>query len=331
MSVIDFVCPRCRGTLQSSADAFRCVPCRATYPVMFGIPDFRVEPDPWIGLEDDRDKARRLLEITDGRDLEASIDAYWAMTPGTSPEDARRFTTYVLGGERRSGEWLDAIGPPDVPSDAPWLEIGSASGDMIAACAARGIRAVGVDVAMRWLVLARKRPALDGAPYSLVCANGEFLPFRDRSFARVVSVGTLEHCRRADDVLSESARVLRPGGDAVMRTTNRFTVLPEPHVNLWGIGLLPRAWADRYVRWRGGQGYLHHRVLSARELRRITHRAGFSASHVAPARLLPSDHVRLGRAGRAAGPLYEWARSAPVLPAIMRWIAPLLEVRGRRV
>ena len=329
--MIDFVCPRCRGALECDAAAYRCMPCRETYPIVFGIPDFRVEPDPWIGFEEDRDKARRLLEITEGRDLAASVDAYWAMTPGTPPEYARRFTQYVLGGERRSAEWLDSIGTAPAPSDAPWLEIGSASGDMIAACAARGIHAVGVDVAMRWLVLARKRPTLRGAAHTLVCANGEFLPFRDRSFARVISVGTLEHCRRAEDVLSESARVLCSGGDAVIRTTNRFTLLPEPHVDLWGVGFLPRSWADNYVRWRGGQGYLHHRVLSARELFRGLLRAGFTERRVVPAPLLPSDHARLGNAGRAASPLYEWARAAPALPAIMRWVAPLLEARGRRV
>lgn len=329
MAVIDFVCPRCRGDLHSDPYEHRCEACVATYPIVFGIPDFRVEPDPWIGFEDDRDKARRLLEITEGQDLAASVRAYWDMTPGTPPEYARRFTEYVLGGELRSAEWLDAVGPATTV-DTPWLEIGCASGDLVATLASRGIQAVGVDVAMRWLVLARKRRALDHANCTLVCANGEFLPFRDAAFGRVVSVGTLEHCRRAEDVISESARVLRPAGEVVIRTTNRFSALPEPHVNLWGVGFLPRSWADGYVRWRGGQGYLHHRVLSAGELLGAMRRARLASLTVLPAALLPSDHARLGKAGRLISPLYTWARSMPVLPAIMRWFAPLLEARGRR-
>lgn len=329
MALTDFVCPRCHGDLQSNEHEYHCDACVATYPIVFGIPDFRVEPDPWIGIEEDRDKARRLLELTEGRDLGVSVRAYWDMTPGTPPEYARRFTDYVLGGEQRSAEWLDAIGPAPI-SDAPWLEIGCASGDLIATCMSRGIRAVGIDVAMRWLVLARKRPALAHADYTLVCANGEFLPFRDASFARVVSIGTLEHCRRAEDVISESARTLRQGGDVVIRTTNRYSALPEPRVNLWGVGFLPRSWADGYVRWRGGQGYLHHKVLSARELLGAMRRARFAAIRVLPAALLPSDHERLGKAGRMISPCYSWARSLPVLPAIMRWFAPLLEAHGRR-
>ena len=327
--VIDFVCPRCHGELTSTAAEYRCAPCAAIYPVVFGIPDFRVEPDPWIDFQDDRDKARRLLDITEGQDLGASVRAYWGMTPGTPAELARRFTDYVLGGERRSAEWLDAMGP--APStEGPWLEIGCASGDLVATAAGRGIQVVGVDVAMRWLVLARKRPAFLAATPILVCANGEFLPFRGHVFARVVSAGTLEHCRRAEDVISESARVLRPGGDVVFRTTNRFSLLPEPHVNLWGVGFLPRAWADGYVRWRGGQGYDHHRVLSVRELLRGLRSARLDAVKVVPAPLLPSDHERLGTAGRLIGPFYTWARSRPALSAIMRWVVPLLEARGRR-
>ena len=323
---IAFNCPRCRGELEREASAYRCVPSAATYPNVLGLPDFRVEPDPWISLEDDRAKARRLIERSEGLDLARSVEAYWSMTPGTSADDARRFTSYVLAGEQRSAEWLETLRPDVAPG--PWLEIGCASGDMLAACSSRGIRAVGVDVAMRWLVLARKRSTLAPGTHTLVCANGECLPFRDRSFARVISVGTLEHCRRADAVLAESARVLRPGGDASFRTTNRYSVLPEPHVNLWGVGFLPRRWADRYVRLRGGQGYAHHRPLSASELGSGMRHAGFSRSTVGPAQLLSSDRARLGSVGRAFAPWYERARTVPVIPAIMRRIAPLLEAHG---
>lgn len=325
----EFVCPRCHGALRHDAEAYRCLPCVAVYPVVLGVPDFRVEPDPWIGLEEDREKARRVVAASEGADLAGSVAAYWAMTPGTPPALARHFTDYVLAGERRAAEWLDALDRTAlVPSPGPWLEVGCASGDLLAACAERGVAAVGVDVAMRWLVLARRRPALAGGAQRLVCANGEALPFRAGSFARVVSVGTLEHCRRAEAVLAESARVLRPGGDARLRTTNRYSMLPEPHVGVWGVGLVPRRWADAYVRWRSGQRYLHHRPLSRRELVRGLRRAGFAEVGVAPAALLPSDRDRLGGVGRRAAPLYEWARRAPAMAAGLARVAPLLDARG---
>jgi SAM-dependent methyltransferase len=144
-------------------------------------------------------------------------------------------------------------------------------------------------------------------------------------------VGTLEHCRRAERVLAEAARVLRSEGEISLRTTNRFSLLREPHVDVWGVGFVPRRWADAYVRWRGGTGYEHHRCLSAGELARSLRDAGFSSVKVAAARLLTADRPRLGRAMQTAGPVYQWARAAPFVSAGLRWISPLLEARGKLV
>lgn len=323
-----FACPRCRADVEHRDEAYHCASCSSAYPIVLGIPDFRIEPDPWISLEDDREKARRLIANTNGLDLARSVEAYWAMTPTTPAEYARKFIEYVMSGERRAAEWLDTL-PPPVTRDAPWLEIGCASGDLLAVCATRGVRAVGVDVAMRWLVLARKRAALMGDMQVLVCANGEHLPFRDASFARVVSVGTLEHCTDAQAVFTESARVLRASGGIALRTTNRYSLLPEPHVNVWGVGFVPRRWADAYVRWRSGQSYAHHHPLSAHEIGVAMRRAGFSRVEVWAARMLASDRERLGGAG-ALAPVYEIMRSLPLASRGVRTVAPLLEARALR-
>jgi hypothetical protein len=85
------VCPRCHGGLEERPDAFDCEHCHATYPVVLGIADFRLVPDPWIGLEDDREKARRLEERSRGASLEAMVRTYWSMTPDTSVDQAARF------------------------------------------------------------------------------------------------------------------------------------------------------------------------------------------------------------------------------------------------
>lgn len=322
------MCPRCRADVERRGDAYHCSGCNAAYPIVLGIPDFRVEADPWIGIEDDNAKARRLIATAERMDLAQSVEAYWAMTPSTPSEYAQRFIAYVLAGERRAAEWLETL-PPAVSGGAPWLEIGCASGDLLAVCATRGVRAVGVDVAMRWLVLARKRAALAGGMQTLVCANGEYLPFREGRFARVVSVGTLEHCRDARAVLAESARVLQSGGDTAHRTTNRFSLLPEPHVNVWGVGFVPRKWADAYVRWRSGQGYAHHHPLSAAEIVDGLRAAGFMRVEVWAARMLSSDRERLGGA-QALAPVYEVARGLPLVSRGVRTVAPLLEARALR-
>jgi hypothetical protein len=112
-----------------------------------------------------------------------------------------------------------------------------------------------------------------------------------------------------------------------LRTTNRFSALPEPHVHVWGVGWLPRRAADRYVRWRTGEGYEHLRPSSARELRSSMRRAGFVDIEVAPAMALASDVDRLGR-GRGLAAAYNRGARLPIARSALAWIAPLLEVRG---
>lgn len=322
---VGFVCPRCRGPLGELSDAYRCSACRADYPVVVGIPDFRVAPDPWIGLEDDRDKARRLEALTAGMSFGAAVGAYWDITPGTPRPLAARFTDHVLGAERRTREWLAELPRAERLPDGPWLDLGCGTADLSAA--AEGATVVGIDVALRWLVVARKRlgPEASGR---LVCCNAEHLPFPDRSFARVASLGMLEHCRDERPVLREAVRVLRSGGDFHARTTNRFTLLPEPHVGVWGVGFLPRRWADGYVRIRSGSRYLHHRPLSRRELRSGLRGAGLARAGCAAACLLASDRERLGRLGRRAASLYAVLTRRPVAGDALAAVSPILEAWG---
>ena len=323
-----FACPRCHGTLDRTSDAYRCTPCAAMYPVVLGIPDFRVFPDPWIDFDEDRDKARRLSALVEDRSFEDAVRAYWDITPATPRPQAEKFIAHVLGAERRSGEWLDSLDSLEaLPQPGCWLDIGCGTADLIAAGIRRGITVVGVDIALRWLVVARRRDVLAGRAAQLVCANGEHLPFAPGAFARVVSLGTLEHCNDADGVVSEARRVLVTGGELRVCIVNRYSVLREPHVGVWGVGFVPRRWADRYVRWRNGQRYLHHRPLSVRETARGFRRAGFRGVRVRAAALLASDRSRLGGAAWAA-PLYERLRAAPFTGSLIRWIAPLLDARG---
>jgi SAM-dependent methyltransferase len=329
MHIPPFVCPRCHGALDRAAESYRCATCAADYPIVLGIPDFRIFPDPWIGFEDDRNKARRLATLVEGRSFADAVRTYWEITPATPRPMAERFTQHVLGAEGRAHDWLDWLERVESPAPAGcWLDVGCGTADLAAAGAQRGLMVVGVDIALRWLVVAARREVLAGRSAQLVCANGEHLPFAAASFARAVSLGTLEHCRDADRVAAEARRVLQPGALFSVRTVNRYSLLPEPHVGVWGVGMVPRRWADRYVQWRSGQRYEHHRPLSSRELARAFRGAGLSGVRVGAAAMLAADRARLGDRMMWAAPLYERLRQAPIVGAIMRWIAPVLDARG---
>jgi ubiquinone/menaquinone biosynthesis C-methylase UbiE len=84
-----------------------------------------------------------------------------------------------------------------------------------------GARAAGVDLGLDQLRWARAR--LDpGSLTEFAQANAAALPFRNASFDRAISVEMMEHVFRPDRprVLSEIARVLKPGGRVALSTPN---------------------------------------------------------------------------------------------------------------
>jgi SAM-dependent methyltransferase len=325
---IELVCPRCRGFLEERVQEFHCAECSRAYPVVAGIPDMRVTPDPWIGIEKDRDKALRVLGEAEGLDFEGHVRTYWRLTSSTAPGQAERFVDHVLHAPGRSREWLELHGE-DVAEgeEGPWLDAGCGTCDLTAVAPA-GMAVVGIDVAMRWLVIARRRLLELGRECHLVCANAEALPFPDGTFGRFFSLGMLEHCSNLEGVACEAHRVLRPGGLIRARTLNRYTLLTEPHVGLCGVGYLPRRWANRYVRWRSGTGYEHHHPWSVSDLDRALRRAGFRDVHVGAAATLECELDRAGRVLRSLAPGYEVARRFPVVRKGVDRVAPLLAVEG---
>ncbi len=328
MTQMEFVCPRCRGPLQQSPEAYSCRRCPAEYPIVCGIPDFRVFPDPWIDFEGDRAKARRIEGITRDLDFEASVRAYWEITPDTPRSLADRYVQHVIGAFARSKQWLESL-PAPAGNGQRWLELGCGTGDLLAAAVHRSVPIIGIDIAMRWLVIARRRPELRDARVPLVCCCAEALPFSEGTFSRVTALGLLEHCADPVAVFREARRVLAPPGDIALRTVNRFSLLPEPHVQVWGVGMVPRRYADRYVRFRTGMRYQHHRPNSVRELRRALRSAGFHRVRVEAARVLDEERGNLGRVGNSFVPVYAALRRTPLARRGLAWVAPLLEAFAR--
>jgi SAM-dependent methyltransferase len=90
----------------------------------------------------------------------------------------------------------------------------------------RGARAYGVDVAAPIVVQARAAFAAD----VLRCAVSDVraLPFRDASFDAIYSMGTIEHFDETERAVEEMARVLKPGGRAIVGVPNRHDPFLRP-------------------------------------------------------------------------------------------------------
>jgi SAM-dependent methyltransferase len=321
------VCPRCRSGLAAGDAALSCASCGRTYPVALGIPDLRVSPDPYLEPEADRERGRALAEAGRDRDLAELLEHYWSFTDEPA-ERVRRYVRHDLASEARGEAALRALesetGQP-IGAGAHVLDLGCRSGGLLLAAARRGASAAGVDVAFRWLVIADRRLEQQRLEASLVCACAQALPFPDQSFDAVVAGNVLEHTPDPEGLLREAGRVLRPGGALLAVTCNRFSLGPEPHVRLWGVGFLPRALMDPYVRLRSGRPYLHVRLLSVFELKRLAARS-FGRLRIRPADVSDAEQQGLPPGERLLLAAYRRLRRWPLARPLLLLLGPLLQL-----
>jgi ubiquinone/menaquinone biosynthesis C-methylase UbiE len=151
------------------------------------------------------------------------------------------------------------------------LDIGCGRGVGVLSLASEFSRVVGIDVSLLNLIMARKLLDERGiANFSLTCACAEALPFRDGLFGFVTALDVIEHVSEQKPMLAEMYRVLKQGGACVLTSPNRYFVR-DSHVDMWGVGFVPRRFTGKYVAWMsGGQiKYEGKRLLSYLELRKM--------------------------------------------------------------
>jgi ubiquinone/menaquinone biosynthesis C-methylase UbiE/uncharacterized protein YbaR (Trm112 family) len=326
MEVTAFVCPVCREPLASAAGGYRCGPCGRLYPVLCGIPDFRILPDRYISIEDDRQKGLRLFDEAAHRSFAEMLDYYYSITPEVPPALARKFTAHALV-EVEIGNQVLAELDHAAPGGA-LLDVGCSTGGFLVAAAGRFPEVVGVDVAFRWLVVGTVRLRDAGAKARLVCANAEFLPFATDSFGLLTAIDLIEHVADPKPVLRECRRVAAPNGLVYVSTNNRYSLAPEPHVNVWGVGWLPRALQPAYVHLMAGRSYRNIALRSPRELDRFARAAGFRSCRTEAA---PLAGARLGGGWfPRAQAIYDRARRMPGLSALLRMAGPRVQLLCRK-
>jgi ubiquinone/menaquinone biosynthesis C-methylase UbiE len=320
MTTSEQICPACRSSLFNLS----CSACGQMFPEVAGIADLRISSDRFLDLPAERAKASKLASLAPRLDLKGLAEAYYAMTPDVEPRRRKFYLGHILGAEAR-GRALASL----LPRSGRILEVGCGTGGLLAAAAKLDLDIEGVDIALRWLVVARRRLDDQGLSVPLIAASADRLPYADASFDAVVADSLLEHADDPGAAVREWARVLRPGGTLLIWSPNRYTLTVDPHVRLWGLGWLPRKIMPAYVRLRRGDAW-PPRCLSIGEVRRFAESAGFEQLHFEPPAIPRDWAASRSRTQRLLINTYSLARDFAPSRSLVQAFGPLWQLRATR-
>jgi SAM-dependent methyltransferase len=181
------VCPACASKVNRFDDAFTCLSCRRHYPIRFGIPDFRIAPDPYISIPDEIRKIEGFS--APGRSFAETVKSYYELTPESPPSLHAHYVAAMDAAAVRGAALIKKLKERYPTSgNQRILDVGCGTAGLCIAATDQYQQVVGIDVALRWLVMGKIRLAEQGISVPLICANAEALPFRSGSFDAVVAI-----------------------------------------------------------------------------------------------------------------------------------------------
>jgi SAM-dependent methyltransferase len=327
-------CPHCGGRLGAGDGRWDCRACARGFRAVLGIPDLRVPlAGPAVDLEDDWALACELAAAYPRASFRGLVERLWqarlSLETISGPHAEMRIAQLLDAPQRYTRDlgqsgWLGALLARR--PGARVLDLGCGAGGFLVAVAGRCERAAGIDLSLAWLVVCRKRLEEAGITARLLCACAERLPFAPDTFDLVIAWDVLEHVADRDATVREAHRVTRPGGVVACTTPNRFSLTAEPHCMVWGVGLLPRAWMGRYVRWRTGLEYRSTHLLSRGELRGLFARHFAGGCRVIVPEVPPEEIGRFHPAKRLTARFYNRLIRLAPLRAALTVVAPFFRV-----
>jgi SAM-dependent methyltransferase len=171
---------------------------------------------------------------------QSDVRRWWADNPMTydwrgeiphapgSPEHLaeveRRFLSEAWFAQRRGQLPFSGLIPYTEMRGKDVLEIGCGSGVHARLLAEAGARLTAVDLTPTAVELTKRRLEFAGLDADVREADAESLPFPDAAFDFVWSWGVIHHSESTDRVISEIARVLRPGGRIALMVYHRSSI-----------------------------------------------------------------------------------------------------------
>jgi len=225
-------------------------------------------------------------------------------------------------------EWEDWLAGAD-DQQGPLLDLGCGPGSFISTSPPQ-FEKIGIDVSMEWLVVAQRICASAGVKAEFAAALAESLPLRSGTIGLLTALDVIEHVSDQGAMVREIDRVLRPGGMFYGATPNRYSVGAEPHVGVWGVGWLPRAFQAPFVHWRVGLPYAFNRLLSHREIAGLFRSNATFVPSITPAPIPKVDQERFGRRRRMLARTYNWLLGRGPFLVMARNFGAFFRLSGRK-
>ena len=171
---------------------------------------------------------------------------------------------------------------------------------ILAWAAAHGARAFGIDISMPTIRRAGEAFSRESGGLRAAAADVRALPFTDASVDAIYSMGTIEHFDETEQAVREMARVLKPGGHAIIGVPNRHDPFLRP--------LLATA-----LQAVGLYGYGYEKSYTRQALREMLERAGLRVTHETAILFIPGGLRMLDLACHA------WCRPLTAVTAALVW------------
>ena len=171
---------------------------------------------------------------------------------------------------------------------------------ILAWAAQRGARAFGVDISEPTVRQARCAFTAVASPLYAAAADVRALPFSDASFDAIYSMGTIEHFEETEQAVREMARILKPGGHAIVGVPNRHDPFLRPLL-------------ARLLQTVGLYAYGDEKSYSRRALRKMLERSGLEVTHETAILFMPGGLRMLDLA------CHSWCRPLTPLTGAMVW------------
>ena len=278
-------CPLCFGDLASNEDSLICDLCEKTFPVRFGIPDFRLFPPSDVGYkseEEDIKLSAYLFDLHEKLSFEELVHIYIRKASSNLDQALQDlYIKYRINNHDRAMKRFKWIQDHRVfrtgnINESLGLDIGCGCGCGIATLLETGNDAIGIDITISELIIAKSflKSFYPGRNYFLVAGVAEHLPFTKELFSNVLAIDVIEHVANQKQFIKEAYRVLCPGGCFHFDTASRFYWI-EPHTILPAVGYLPRFLQPLFVSLARHRNYKIH-LPSLWELRKWLNKSPFA-------------------------------------------------------